>query len=130
MTHMHIPTMPTARDRRLARQAGGTRRRIDVDADSTGPYDVTDYPGRHRAHRLDRAPDGFNTARCTGRGDLGRRDLWADGCSNSVCPKHAPEAYADCMARHTPETLVERAGVLLTLAEAEAYLGTAVDVNL
>lgn len=100
MTHMHIPTVPTARDRRKARQAGGVRRRIDVEPDHVGPYDVTDTPGGHRAHRRDCAPDWVSTARCTGE----RPDPWASGrCEDTVCPKHVPEAYS-WMARHVTGT--------------------------
>lgn len=98
------------------RNKTGPRRRADVPLDSTGPYDVTDYPGRHRNHRRDcgldwvstAGLDWVSTARCTGE---------PLNCTNPACPKHQPAVYADCMARHTPETLVERDGKLVFLGE-------------
>lgn len=126
MTHMHIPTVPTARDRRKTATQGAKRRRVDVDPDHTGPYDVTDYPGRHRApkHRArislcpDPTRDWASEAACTGGTG------WKQVCPSSVCPRHQPDIYAEHYARHASESLVERAGSLFNLDEYAAHVAS------
>lgn len=117
MTHMHVPTVPTARDRRLAAQQSGRHART------------------FRKHERQLPFDSENIARCTGET---RADMSTPGdgmgrmlrrCQNSACPRHAPEAYSDCMARHTPETLVESAAALGYLSQVR-FIGRYVDVDL
>lgn len=102
MTHPMIPTIPTLRDERMS------------------------YRPRHRKSRRVRAVphDSPNNARCTGGEVRGGEDGFGRlliRCKNGLCPRHEPVAYADARARHTPQSLVMRHGMLLTLGEAATY---------
>lgn len=102
MTHMSIPTVPTARDRALA-------------------YEPRHKAGAHRA-RVSPCPDPTrdwaSEAACTGGTG------WKQVCPSNACPRHQPVAYAECMAQHTPETLVERARRLFNLDEYAAHVAS------
>lgn len=63
-----------------------------------GLTELIDHKPRHLARRADVEPDTQPTATCVNAGS----GMW---CGDWKCPRHNPESYADCMARHATDSL-------------------------
>lgn len=65
-------------------------------------WDVPTAKHRRTLHPSERSKaDPVSMARCTGHVPAN-----SDRCFVGTCPRHEPETYADCMARHTPESII------------------------
>lgn len=81
--------------------------------ETVGPYDSHDTPGVHRAGRHSHADSLFEVSRAHCPHEMrASLDTPGDGmgrtlrhCRSKVCPKHQPEAYARCWAKHDPDSL-------------------------